>query len=274
MPDQPILNEHSHGPRGLRVMNAVSCEHPFIQSTRARRDVLAQRRPDLRVQNATADEAQIYLYDEIGFFGISANDFRQELEQVTAQRIALHINSPGGDVFDAIAIYNLLRQHPATVTTTVDSLAASAASFVALAGDRVVMARHSQVMIHDAWGFAIGDAERMREAAEFLDRQSEVIAGIYTERAGHDVAHWRALMAAETWFTAEEAVAAGLAHEIGSEEAVQNRFDLSIFRNARRPEAPAPVAAAQAGPTDEPATSALTQELLRFERQRARLAGV
>lgn len=245
-----------------------SFEHPFI---RRPQQLARDGRRDLRVViNAASDEAEIYLYDEIGFFGITANDFRQQLDGVRASRIALHINSPGGDVFDAVAIYNMLRSHPAEVVSYVDSVALSAASFIAVAGDRVVMAQHSQLMIHDAWGVAIGNAEDMKRAADFLERQSDLIAGIYAERRGETVEHWRGLMAAETWFTADEAVASGLADEVGSEDAVENRFDLSIFRNAPRPAAPQP----RAEDTDHEDTSALAQEHLRFERTRARLQGV
>lgn len=206
--------------------------NPFIRTTRSPIAVRNGQRDWFRIRNARADVAEIDLYDEIGFFGITAADFRAELKAVTAGRITLHINSPGGDVFDAVAIYNALRDHPAEITTVVDSLAASAASFIALAGDRVVMSKHAQMMIHDAWGMALGNADDMRKAAEFLDRQSDVIAGIYADRAGGTVEEWRALMAEETWFSDEEAVEAGLAHEIGSQQAAKNSFDLSVFRNA------------------------------------------
>ena len=204
--------------------------HPFIRTTRSAVDVRNGRRDWFRIQNATSAEAEIFIYDEIGFFGITAKDFRDELATVTAPRVALHINSPGGDVFDAVAIYNAIRTHPADVTAYVDSLAASAASFIALAADKVVMAKHSQMMIHDAWGMAVGNADDMRKMSDFLAKQTDIIAAIYAERAGKDVAHWRGLMAEETWFSDEEAVAAGLAHEVGAAVAVKNTFDLSVFR--------------------------------------------
>lgn len=209
-------------------------EHPFVRTTRSPLAVRNGRRDWFRVRNATAETAEITIFDEVGFFGITARDFHDELKAVTAERIDLRINSPGGDVFDAVAIYNMLRDHPATVRSTVVSLAASAASFIALAGDERVINRHAQMMIHDAWGLAIGNAADMRKAGDFLDRQSEVIAGIYAERAGEDVAHWRSLMAEETWFTDQEAVDAGLVTAVTGEPAPQNAFDLSVFRNPPR----------------------------------------
>lgn len=229
--------------------------HPFFIPIARRKEPTA---PDLRVVAAAGYEAEIYLYDPIGGWdGISASEFRDELAAVTAPRIALHINSPGGDVFDAIAIYNMLRTHPAKVTSYVDAIAASAASVIALAGQRIVMAQHSQMMIHDAWGWATGNSAAMHRAGDFLARQSDIIAGIYAGR-GKTAAHWRALMEAETWFTAEEAVAAGLADEVSEQEAVENRFDLSAFRNAPK----------------QQSTNEIAHEHLRFQRTRARLAGV
>nr|WP_179419657.1 head maturation protease, ClpP-related [Streptomyces sp. TLI_235] len=189
------------------------------------------------------------MYDEIGgYWGISAADFVSELSQVNASAIDVHINSPGGEIFDGIAIANALAQHPATVTSYVDSLAASIASVIALAGDRVVMAPRSQLMIHDGSGYCMGNAADMRGMAELLDRQSDNIASVYAEKAGGDVADWRALMTEETWYTAEEAVAAGLADEVSSsrtspdENSSKNSWDLaSRFRYPNREAAPAPV---------------------------------
>ena len=225
-------------------------------------------RPDLRVQNAAGDEATIYLYDVIDpWWGVSADMVRAELDAITAPRIAIHVNSIGGDVFEAIAIFNLIRARKETAHIDMhnDSVALSAASFIMLAGHRSISAPHSQWMIHEAMGFAGGYAEDMRKAAEFLDRQTEVIAGIYAER-GHTVEHWLGLMRAETWFTAEEAVAAGLADEVAGEAAAQNRYDLGAFRNAPRSESPR--AQDTTTTSDE-----LAQEHLRFQRSRSRLVG-
>ncbi|GAA3251641.1 head maturation protease, ClpP-related [Nonomuraea helvata] len=211
-----------------------------------------------RIRNAAGDDgapAEVYIYDEISWWGVSAQDFISELKEITASKIRLRLNSPGGEVFDGIAIANLLRSHPAKVTTWVDGLAASIASVIALAGEQVIMQPHSQMMIHNPWAMCIGDAADMRDAAERLDRQSDNLAAVYAERAGGDVKHWRELMQAETWFSAAEAVAAGLADEVAEhgnpDDAPQDApdddakararaWDLSVFRYAGRAEAPAP----------------------------------
>jgi ATP-dependent protease ClpP protease subunit len=200
-----------------------------------------------------AGPAEVVIYDEIGWFGVTAAEFMDELKGITAEDISLRINSPGGEIFDGIAIHNVLRSHAANVTTYVDSLAASIASVIALAGDRVIMQPHSQMMIHEGSGLCIGDAEAMHEMAALLDRQSDNIAGIYAERAGGSPATWRDRMKAETWYTAQEAVDAGLAHEVAdlprrpsddsgndTTDPPENRWDLSIFNHAGRDDAPRP----------------------------------
>jgi ATP-dependent protease ClpP protease subunit len=176
-------------------------------------------------EESTVEEeaaAQILIYDEIGgSFGVSAADFVEELNGITSSKIDVRINSPGGAVWDAIAIYNALIKHPATITTYVDALAASAASIVALAGDQVVMMVGSQMMIHDALGAEIGNAADMRAMAKFLDQQSDNIASMYAVKAGGELKDWRALMLAETWLMATEAVDMGLADEVYKPEPKQ-----------------------------------------------------
>lgn len=184
----------------------------------------------LQVRNAAA-ESTLDIYAEIGFFGITASDVRAALSKVTGKSIALHNNSPGGDVFEGIAIYNSLVEHPAKVNVTIDSLAASAASFVAQAGDTIRMAKGSMMMIHEAYALVVGPASLMRKQADALDLFSESIAGIYAARAGGSTAEWRTRMTAETWYSDQQAVDAGLADSVAGEAAAKNTFDLSIFRN-------------------------------------------
>lgn len=234
-----------------------------------RRDAIARRarlqveRSDwYRITNAVADEAEIWIYDEIGWFGITAQEFTRELRAIAASRIVLHLNSPGGDVFDGLAIYQALREHPATVETHVDALAASAASLIALAGDRVVMAPRAFLMIHEPYALVIGTADDMRAEAAVLDKISDQLAGIYAEKAGGEAATFRALMASETWLNAQEAVDVGLADEIAGAESAQahvdrRTFDLSLFHHP-----PAAAAAAEppdAEPTPEPSALAETE---------------
>lgn len=166
-----------------------------------------------------------------------------DLGNVTASTLNVHINSPGGDVFDGIAILNALRNFgkTKTVNTIVDGLAASAASFIAQAGSKRTMSKNSEMMIHNASGLVIGQASDMREMADMLERVGTNIASVYAERAGGDVADWLTAMQAETWYSAQEAVDAGLADEVDGEEKAENVFDLSIFAFSGRTEAPSPV---------------------------------
>lgn len=204
------------------------------------------RRDWFRIENlADGTRASVYIYDEIGYWGVTAQDFVAELSKCNVDNIDLHISSPGGEVYDGIAILEALRQHRASITTYVDSLAASAASFIAMAGDRIVMGRNAEMMIHDAMSLCIGNAAEMRAWADRLDAVSDNIASVYAERGTGDKAFWRAQMRKETWYSAEEAVAAGLADEIQgitpNDSIPRNKWDLSIFQHAGRDQAPTPV---------------------------------
>jgi ATP-dependent Clp endopeptidase proteolytic subunit ClpP len=213
---------------------------PSLRMARPAADLVQGRTDWYRIKNLS-DVAEVYIYDEIGYFGITASDFVRDLQGITHDKIDLHLNTPGGDVFDGVAIYNALKSHKAEVTVIVDSLAASAGSFIAQAGDKVVMKKNATMMIHDASGLAIGNASDMRDLADLLDKTSDNIASIYSDRAGGTVADWRAAMQAETWYSADEAVKAGLADGVDGEgKNVDNTWDLSIFNYAGRSEAPAP----------------------------------
>jgi ATP-dependent Clp endopeptidase proteolytic subunit ClpP len=195
--------------------------------------------------------AKLRLYDVIdswgGSWGVSAKEFAAALDSLdpNTHTIQLHINSPGGEVFEGIAILNQLRTHPARVVAVVDGLAASAASFIAAGADEVVMGQNAELMIHDAWGLCVGNAADMRSLADRLDHLSNNIASVYAGKAGGTVADWRQAMLDETWYSAQEAVDAGLANsvtETAPADAAQNAFDLSVFKHAGRAEAPAPKA--------------------------------
>lgn len=162
-----------------------------------------------RIANVVDGPAQILIYDEIGMWGVSASDFIRDLAAAGDGPVEVHINSGGGDVFDAYAIYNALVVRSG-VTTVVDSLAASAASVIAMAGEQRLMARTSQLMIHDASAMVGGNASEMQQMVERLQTVSGQIAGIYADTAGGEPDYWRGLMRAETWFTPQEAMDAGL----------------------------------------------------------------
>ena len=166
---------------------------------------------------AKQDIAEIYLYDEIGGWGIPAKQFVDELKAVKSSRIELHINSPGGGVFDGIAIYNVLKAHPATITTYIDGLAASIASVIALAGETVIMAENALFMMHNPTGLTVGSAEDMRKMAAALDKIRDLLIGTYVAKSGQSEAEIAALLDAETWMNAEEAFDAGFVDQIGDE---------------------------------------------------------
>jgi ATP-dependent protease ClpP protease subunit len=159
-----------------------------------------------------AGSAEIFIYDEIGgSFGVGAQDFVDQLNEITADQIVVRINSPGGLLVDAIAISSALQQHPSMIITRVDGMAASAASVVAIAGDRLEMMRGSQLMIHDVLVDITGNAADLKECIAWLNEQSMNVASMYAAKAGGDPEEWRSLMLAETWMFAEESVTSGLA---------------------------------------------------------------
>lgn len=178
-------------------------------------DVPARTEPCFHVTNAAA-AAKILVYDVIGGFDNDAGDFVRAVHQLDAKTIDLHINSPGGFVYDGVAMYEALQASPATVNVHVDGLAASAASFLAQAGDSVEIAQAGRMMIHDAQGVGIGSPADMREYADLLDAVSNDIAGIYAGRAGGKPAAWRTAMSATTWYSAQQAVDAGLADRVAT----------------------------------------------------------
>ena len=162
--------------------------------------------------------ATVFIYDEIGGFGISAAQLVPQLAALDAAEIAVRLNSPGGDYFDGVAIANALAEHPGRILVHVDGLAASAASVIAMAGDEVVMHPGARMMIHDALTLTIGNAGDHTTTAALLDGVSADIAELYTARAGGEAGVWREAMRAESWYTADEAVRAGLAHRAVSRE--------------------------------------------------------
>ena len=190
---------------------------------------------------------KLLLYGEIGW-EVRASEFVPAIDAVTDSHIDLHISSPGGDVFEALTIMNALKEHPATKTVYIDGLAASAASFIAVGiGGEVIMRPGAEMMIHNAQGGAWGDMNDMHAIIERLESASATIADIYAAKTGTDAAQWRAAMDAETWFSADEALAAGLVDRVeAAGEGVDNRKLAGVSntvrggRYRRREDAPAP----------------------------------
>ncbi|CAK2050057.1 ATP-dependent Clp protease, protease subunit [Vibrio crassostreae] len=163
-----------------------------------------------RINNAVGSgPVTILIYDEIGYWGVTAEQFVNELNTIDAEEIELRINSPGGSVFEGMAIYNALRRHKAKVNTYIDGLAASMGSVIALAGDEVNMAENAYYMIHNPWGGCYGEAKDMRKYADRLDEMREQIANIYQAKTGMDRDAILQAMDDETWYTGTTAQDAG-----------------------------------------------------------------
>lgn len=183
------------------------------------------------------DPPEIYIYDQIGesFLsdGVSAKGFIDDLQSLgDVPKINLRINSPGGSAWEAFAIYNGLIRNKAEINVHVDGLAASAASVVAMAGDTIVMPENAMMMIHDPSGVAMGGADDMRTAADRLEKVKKGIISAYRNKSGQTTKAIAAIMSAETWFTAQEALDAGFADEVGEPARIAASFDLSRFEHA------------------------------------------
>lgn len=158
---------------------------------------------------------EILLYDEIGGWGITAKQFAQDLAAFgDVSQINLRIHSPGGDVFAGMAIYNTLKAHPARVDVYIDGLAASMASVIAMAGDKVYMPTNAMMMIHKPWGAQGGDADDMRRYADLLDKVEGTLVQAYVSKTGKSAEEIHALLKDETWMDGGEAVAAGFADQL------------------------------------------------------------
>lgn len=209
------------------------------------------------VTNKAAKKAEVYVYGDIGetFWGdgVSAQAFVDELNAIDADELDIRINSPGGSAWDAMTIANAIIRHKAKTTTWVDGLAASAASIVAVAGDEVVVSKYGQAMLHNARSIVMGTAADLRDVAKQLDGLNATMASYYADRSSGpgDTAAFARAMEAETWYNAEEMLAAGLATRI-DDSAVREEVESAVasamtgtaeqYRYRGRPAAPAPVA--------------------------------
>ncbi|ULN47976.1 Clp protease ClpP [Mycolicibacterium goodii] len=187
-----------------------------------------------------AKTATLRIYDVIGadvfFGGVDVNECVALIEGLDDDaELTVRINSPGGAAWDGLALANAIMRHPGNTTTHVDGLAASAASLIALAGDEVVVSKYGQVMLHNARGGLYGTAEELAAAGEQLAKLNGTMAAFYAGRAGGTVAEWTVAMARESWYTPDEALAAGLAtaiDESGKREDVEAQAAASIAKAA------------------------------------------
>lgn len=176
--------------------------------------------PGLRAAVDDADdERSISVYDVIGYEywtgeGVTAKRIAGALRALGSGPVTVNVNSPGGDMFEGLAIYNLLREHPGEVTVRVMGLAASAASIIAMAGDTVQVARAGFLMIHNAWVVAIGNRNDLREYADTMEPFDRAMADIYAARTGQEQAAMAKLMDAETWIGGSDAIDQGFADEL------------------------------------------------------------
>jgi ATP-dependent protease ClpP protease subunit len=209
------------------------------------------------IQQTADGEAEITLFDEIGFGGTSAKAFISDLKKLSGQRVHLRINSVGGSVVEGTAIYNALRRHKGGLTVHVEALAASMASVVAMAGDEVAIADNALLMIHNPWSMSMGDADDLRKEADVLDKLKSTLVNAYKRKTGMDANEISDMMNEETWLGAEEAVALGFADYIedGMEaaasitpEAARARFD--TFQNSMARKTTKTIKAEEAAPAE------------------------
>jgi ATP-dependent protease ClpP protease subunit len=174
---------------------------------------------------------EILIYDIVGqdFFGagVIAKDVKEQLDNIDGD-VTVRINSPGGDVFEGLAIHNLLAEHEGKVTVKVDGYAASIASVIAMAGDEIEMAENAMFMIHNPYTFTVGDADEMRKQADVLDKVKDSLVTTYTARTVLPAEQLSALMDAETWWNAAESVENGFADSVSERKGKVS--NVSAFR--------------------------------------------
>lgn len=186
------------------------------------------------VRGADTDTPEIFLYDAIGdWFGIGADDFVKALRDLKGRDVALRIDSPGGDVFEARAIATAVAQHDGKITAHIDGLAASAATYIATAADNVVIAPGAFFMIHNAWTLAFGNADDLDDISVLLRKVDDTIVNDYIQKTGLEDKQLRDWMKAETWFTSDEAVQHGFADSLAeTKRNSSNRWNLAAYSNA------------------------------------------
>lgn len=195
------------------------------------------------------DAAHIYLYDVIdAWFGVSAQMMVDALKSASGKTVHLHINSPGGDVFESVAMATAIAAHDGDVIAHIDGVAASAATRVALAAKEVRIADSGLMMIHNSWTIAWGNSEEIRKTADLLDKVDTGIVADYTRKTGASEQQVRDWMAAETWFTAQEALDNKFVDAIDAttQGAANKAWDLSAYQNAPKRQEPAPADAVAA----------------------------
>lgn len=222
----------------------------LLQLIKDNADAGAEAKPAIRSE-ATATDLHVYVYDVISsWWGANAADLVAALADAGDRTVHLHINSPGGDVFEARAMASAIVAHTGTVISHIDGLAASAATYLALAANEVRMTEGGLFMIHNSWTMAYGNKTELRDTADLLQKIDGTIAADYARKTGKALADVQAWMDAETWFTAEEAKAEGFIDAVdanskrdtstANDQADPARWNLSAYTRAPKIEARKP----------------------------------
>lgn len=228
------------------------------------REVKGYKPGTLCARAEQGNTGSLFIYAMIGssFWeeGVTANSVKDALVSLKGVKtLNVFINSEGGDVFEAKAIYTQLKRFDAEVIVHIDGIAASAATFIAMAGKKIITSPAATWMVHEAWTFAIGDAAALRNQADLLDMMNEDIALIYAARTGRTVDEMRALMSATTWMNAEQALKEGFTDEVASYDEGDEKVDNKV--------APSKLAALAA--TTQDRIIAMTSDLLAFKAKRS-----
>jgi ATP-dependent Clp endopeptidase proteolytic subunit ClpP len=191
------------------------------------------------VKNLTETSADIFIYDEVGegYFGggVTATSVIEQVKALGNRSLNVRINSPGGSVFEGVAIYNAFARYPGDVTVHIDGIAASIASIIAMAGKRILMAENAMMMIHNPWSIAAGSSGDFRKQADVLDQIKETLITTYATRTGAERDAIAAMMSEETWMTASEAVALKFADESVAGVKAAACFDLKSYGYVKAP---------------------------------------
>ena len=188
------------------------------------------------IQNKADNSADVYIFDEIGTYGVTAQEFITDIKDLKNTPINLRINSLGGDVFDGMAMYNVIKRREAKTTVYIEGIAASIATIIALGADEVVMAENSLFMIHNAWGGSMGEAKDMRKTADTLDKITGELTDIYIKKTGLPYDSLADMMDEETWLNAQEAFNYGFIDTISDSIKVAAKYDVSKFKNITQEE--------------------------------------
>ena len=188
------------------------------------------------IKNKAGETADIYIFDEIGTYGVTAQEFINDIKELKGLPINLRINSLGGDVFAGMAMYNVIKRRKAKTTVYIEGIAARIATIIALGADEVVMAENSLFMIHNAWGGTMGEAKDMRKTADTLDKISSELTDIYRKKTGLSYDALQEMMDEETWLNANEAYELGFVDTISDSIKVAAKYDVSKFKNITQEE--------------------------------------